>query len=123
MGKKTRINKARAAGDRRYDLSDYEAPDLSAECAEPAEVEEMLFFTAGGKEYWGPTSVPFDVALKGMDVAARDGEPASVVYQLQAVLGVDGYRALVDATGTRREAFEAVVTAVNKIIYSSVGKA
>ena len=133
MGSAAKIRRRARKRDIRDDLADY-TPIVISDTAdgdddqEPEEVEEIHLFTVRVdgelKEFYAPTRVDFTYAVQSMDVAATQGEAAAIRYQFVALVGEEGYRALITAPGLTRSDFLKIAAVANKIVMSSMeGKA
>lgn len=106
----------------RYDLEGFEPVEMASRTPEERgsdEVEVIHAFSIDGKQYFMPTSVPFHMATKSLDIAANQGEAAAMAYQLRALLGQEGYRALMDFEDIEEDDFLKISDLANRIIMSS----
>lgn len=123
MGKATRIQRTRKEiAATRFDLDDYEAPTLvKRDEPEPEDdrVEMIVAFTIGDKPYYARTSVPFKDTVDAFRIAATGNEAGAVAFQLQTVLGMDGYNALMGFDGIGPDDFQKIVVLANRIFTAS----
>jgi hypothetical protein len=110
----------------RFDLDAYEPVEMTTLTDEERgeqEVKMVHAFTLDGTEYFVPREVPYSVAVKSFDLAARDGEAAAIAYQLITLLGEAGYQALIGFRDIEPEQFKQVADLANAVIMASSGKA
>lgn len=108
---------------KRFDLDSYE-PIVLTSSSDDSEVEMLHVFTIDGKKYYMPTEVPFSVSVKAMRVFAERGETAALDFQLHALLGDEGYNALLNFDDLQADDFKRIIELADQIVTASTkGKA
>lgn len=126
MAKKQVTKKRREIESTRFDLDSYEPVvmvTMSDQERGEQDVEMIHAFTLDGTEYFMPKVVPYSLAVKSFDLAAREGEAKAIAYQLVTLLGETGYQALIGFRDIDPEQFKQVADLANAVIMASSGKA
>lgn len=76
------------------------------------DVETEVLFTIDGDEYTVPKVVPAIVGVRALEVAATEGEAASVRWLMLEVLGQEAYDALLACTGVTSKQLGQIMTVV-----------
>lgn len=80
------------------------------------EVEQVHLFTLDGVQYFIPRRVQFNVTLRAMEMFRTQGEVAAGAYILEALLGEDGYQALINYDELERDQFERITEIAQRIV-------
>lgn len=80
------------------------------------EVEQVHLFTLDGEKYFIPRRVQFNVTLRAMEMFRTQGEVAAGAYILEALLGEDGYQALINYDELERDQFERITEIAQRIV-------
>lgn len=82
--------------------------------------ERSVLFSIDGTDYTIPSRPRANLSLKVLDLAQRKGETEATAFMMKAMLGEDGYRALMDYDDLEPEDLQRVLVAATKVVFGTM---
>jgi hypothetical protein len=98
-----------------------EAPKLIALKSSPKKTKEVVpLFSIDGKEYSVPAEARANDALAFMHISRVQGEAAGIDYMLEAMLGTEGYTALMQFDDLTQDDLENIIKIASEIMMGAL---
>lgn len=100
-----------------------ETPKVVALTSKKERTENRVnLFSIDGTDYSMPTSIRPNQGLKIMDVMRKQGSSAGTSYMLEALLGVEGYTALLSFDDLQDDELEKIIEIAFEVVAGSTPK-
>lgn len=88
--------------------------------ATPEITETVELFELDGKKFFIPAVPRLNISLKYLRLMRKEGQSNAIAYLLEALLGEDGFEALTDYDHLKKEQFQQIVQAAQKVALSTM---